>query len=79
MTFLEISAKNGKKVNFDGFCTVLARISMRIYPHNEDPYDSFLLMIEDYLFKKAIDYSTINKMDSIIEKRMSLTSRGDKR
>ena len=43
MIFLEVSSKNNKRINFEGFCIVLAKISYRVYSdYNMDPYDSIM-------------------------------------
>jgi hypothetical protein len=55
MIFLEVASKTNKKVNFEGFITVLARISLKIYPDHEDPLETILHLIEEFLFSKSLN------------------------
>jgi hypothetical protein len=52
MMFLELCSKNGKRVNFEGFGTVLGKISLKIFPEIRNPLDSLLKLLEEYVFNK---------------------------
>ena len=57
MIFLEVSAKTGKKVSFDGFGNVLAKMAAKIFSHISDPEEAFMFLLESYLFNSNTDFT----------------------